>query len=75
MNSNYVIIGQNPKTKDFWFHERENNNGKPGKVICMGDGRGDLKGTVDWYVEKGFDPSKIIINGQPASDVFEKSVK
>jgi hypothetical protein len=50
-------------------------NGKPGKVDIMGDGKGDIKGTVKDYVEKGYNPDKIFIDGQPASDVFQKDGK
>lgn len=72
--NNYIIIGSNPygNSRDVYIHERENVDGKPGKIVTMGDARGDVKEIAKGYIEKGFDPSKIIINGQPAQDVFEK---
>lgn len=71
--SNFLFIGGgNPyRPGDFFVHERENNNGKPGRVITMCDGNGDLKEVAQSYIAQGFDPSRIIINGQPATDVFE----
>lgn len=73
MNGGYVIIGQDPKTLDFWYHERENNNGKPGAIQLMGDGKGDVRGMVNDYVHNGYDPEKIILNGQPITDVFTRT--
>lgn len=71
-----VICGGNPfRPGDFFIHERENNDGKPGKIVTMADGKGDLKEVAKNYIEKGFDPSKIIINGQPATDLFELETK
>lgn len=74
---NFLVIGGgNPyRPGDFFIHERENVDGKPGKIVTMADGRGDLKEVAQSYIEKGFDPSKIIINGQPASDLFETEAK
>lgn len=73
-NSGFIIIGQDPKTKDFFVHERENKNGQPGKINGkMIDGRGDVRPTINEYVKDGFDPKKIIINGQPVTDVFTKT--
>lgn len=69
---NYVIIGQNPKDGRFWIHERENKNNKPGKVVTFIDGKGDVKNTIKNYIEKGYNSNKIIYNGQPITDVFEK---
>ncbi|MBD5402562.1 hypothetical protein HDR58_07170 [bacterium] len=74
---NFLVIGGgNPyRPNDYFVHERENNDGKPGKIVTMADGRGDLKEVAQSYIEEGFDPSKIIINGQLASDVFELESK
>ena len=74
MNSNdFVIIGQDPFTKDFWYHHRANNDGKPGKVDLMGDGSGDVRPMINNYVNKGYAPERIIYNGQPVTDVFTKT--
>lgn len=72
--NNFIIIGgASPyRPNDVFIHERENVDGKPGKIVTMGDARGDVKEIAKDYIDKGFDPSKIIINGQPATDVFEK---
>ena len=72
-NTGFVFIGQHNYTDDFWAHEREDNNGKPGKVNKMIDGSGDVRPLVNDYVQKGYDPSKIILNGQPVTDVFTKT--
>ncbi len=74
---NYIIIGGSGsnKSNDVWIHERENNNGKPGKVLTMADAKGDVKEIAKTYIDKGFDPNKIIINGQPAKDVFNHETK
>ena len=72
MNSNFVIIGQNPLTKDFFYHVRENNENKPGKIKLMGDGKGDVSKLIESYVKRGYSPEHIIYNGQPVADVFQK---
>ena len=72
-NANFVVIGQDPSTKDFWLHEREDNNGKPGKIGLMADGKGDVRPTINAYVSKGYAPERIIYNGQPVTDVFTKT--
>ena len=72
-NYDFVIIGQDPNTKDFWYHQRENNDGKPGKINLMGDGKGDVRPMINTYVKDGYDPQKIIYNGQPVTDVFTKT--
>lgn len=76
-NGNFLIIaGANPNQPGpFFIHERENNNGQPGKIITMADGNGDVNEVAQSYIKDGFDPSKIIINGQPASDIFQKGDK
>lgn len=73
MNTNFVIIGQDPNSQDFFFHERADKDGQPGQIVKMGDGKGDITKTVKGLIEEGFDPSKIIINGQPATDLFQKT--
>ena len=72
--NNYIIIGSNGygKSSDVYIHERENVDGKPGKIVTMGDAKGDVKEIAQEYIKDGFDPRKIIINGQPAQDIFEK---
>ena len=72
-NTSFVIIGQDPKSNAFWIHERENKDGKPGKIGLMADGKGDVRPTINSYVSKGYDPSHIIYNGQPVTDVFIKT--
>ena len=72
-NVGYVMIGQDPRTKDFWIQEREDNNGMPGKVNLLADGMGDVRPSINGYVKKGYDPEKIIYNGQPVTDVFTKT--
>lgn len=76
-NGNFLIIaGATPNQPGpFFIHERENNNGQPGKIVTMADGNGDINEVAKSYIKDGFDPSKIIINGQPASDVFQKGDK
>ena len=71
--NNYIIIGSSSpyRPNEVYIHERINDNGKPGKIVTMADGRGNVKEIAKGYIEEGFDPSKIIINGQPAKDVFE----
>lgn len=71
-NNGFVIIGQDIATKEFWVHQRANQNGKPGNVELMADGNGDVRQTVNNYVKKGYDPQRIIYNGQPVTDVFTK---
>ena len=74
--SNYLIIGSESALGqgNYYIHEREvNKDGKPGKIVTFADGNGDVKEVAKTYVEKGFDPKKIVINGQPATDVFQKS--
>ena len=72
-NVGFVMIGQDAKTKTFWVHERENNDGKPGKVGLMADGSGDVRPTINAYVKNGYAPERIIYNGQPVTDVFTKT--
>ncbi len=75
-NNFLVIGGGNPyRPNDVFIHERENVDGKPGKIVTMGDARGDVNEIAQEYIEEGFDPKKIIINGQPASDVFQAKEK
>ena len=69
---NYLIVGNNGP-KDIYIHERANNNGKPGKILTFADAKGDANEIAKDYIERGFDPKKIIINGQLASDVFQKN--
>ncbi|MBQ2610935.1 hypothetical protein IJF81_00930 [bacterium] len=70
----FIIIGsENPyRPNEFFVHERTDDNGKPGKIVKMADGRGDVKEIAKEYIKEGFDPQKIIINGQPAEDIFVK---
>ena len=71
--SNFIIIGQDPVTKDFYYQQREDKDGIPGKINGpMGDGKGDVRGVVNSFVKEGFQPEKIIYNGQPITDVFTK---
>ncbi len=72
-NVGYVMIGQDPLTKDFWIQQREDNDGKPGKVNLFADGSGDVRPSINNYVRNGYDPEKIIYNGQPVTDVFTKT--
>ena len=60
---NYIIIGGSGsnRSNDVWIHERENNNGRPGKVLTMADAKGDVKEIAKTYIDRGFDPNKIII--------------
>ena len=73
--SNYLIVGSDPYgSGNYYIHEREcKENGQPGKIITMADGKGDVKQVVQEYIEEGFDPKKIVLNGQPVTDVFQKS--
>ena len=70
--NNYIIIGSGSQYRpnEVYVHERANDNGKPGKIVTMADGKGDVKEIAKQYIEQGFDPKKIIINGQPAEDIF-----
>lgn len=72
--NNYLVIGGGGASRpnDVFIHERENDNGKPGKIVTMADGKGDVKEIAKGYIEQGFNPEKIIINGQLATDVFQK---
>ena len=72
--NNYLILASDPSgSGNYFIHEREtHSNGPPGKVVAMGDGKADVRQVAQTYIEDGFDPNKIIINGQPASDVFQK---
>lgn len=72
-NVGFVVIGQDPKSKAFWIHEREDDNGKPGEIKCFVDGKGDVRPTVNAYVKEGIAPERIIYNGQPVTDVFTKT--
>lgn len=76
-SGNFLIIGSaGPYGKtDFFVQEREDNGGKPGKVLTFADGRGDVREVAQSYIKDGFDPKKIIINGQLASDMFEKTAE
>lgn len=58
--------------KGYYFHEFKNNDGKAGELVTMGDGFGDAKEAATQFIKDGFDPNKIKINGQLASDVFKK---
>ena len=73
--NNYLVIGSDPKgSGDYFIHERKTTvDGKPGEVVTLADGNGDVKKVAERYIEEGFNPDKIIINGQPATDVFQKS--
>ena len=73
--NNYLVIGSDPKgSGDYFIHERKTTvDGKPGEVVTLADGKGDVKKVAERYIEEGFNPDKIIINGQPATDVFQKS--
>ena len=74
--SNYLFIagGDSYRPGDFYVQEREcNADGTPGKVVTFADGNGEVEEVAKSYIKDGFDPKKIIINGQPATDVFEKS--
>ena len=74
MNNVFVMVGQDPKTKDFFYHERENNNGNPGKIRVMGDGKGDVRPLVNSYIKDGVPSENIFVNGQNVEDVFTKEV-
>ena len=70
--NNYLIIGS--AGNRYYIHEREcNKDGTPGKIQVMADGKGNVKEVAKNFIDKGFNADKIIINGQLASDVFEKS--
>lgn len=71
MNSGYVTIcSENPNGGNFFIHERDEH----GKMTKMLDGKcNDVQSVAQRYIEQGFDPSKIKINGQLASDVFQTS--
>lgn len=58
--------------KGFYFHEYRNENGKAAELVTMGDGIGDAKEAAEGFIKRGFDPDKIKINGQLASDIFKK---
>lgn len=68
-----VICGDGSQSGKFFIHERKDNAGTPGEIVTMADGRGDVKEVAQTYIKDGFDPKKVIINGQLASDVFEKN--
>lgn len=72
-NNGFVVIGQDPYSKDFWYHQRKCEEGKPCNIELMGDGSGDVRPLINSYVKKGYDPEKIIYNGQPVTDVFTKT--
>ena len=72
-NNGFVVIGQDPYSKDFWYHQHKCEEGKPCNVELMGDGNGDVRPLINSYVKKGYDPEKIIYNGQPVTDVFTKT--
>lgn len=76
-NGNFLIIAGAPPNQPgpFFIHEREDANGKPGKIVTMADGKGDINEVAKGYIKDGFDPAKIIINGQLASDVFQTQTK
>ena len=77
-SGNFLIIGgSGDRDQRVYIQERLNNNGQIGKVVTFADGKGDAKEIAERYIERGFDPNKVIINGQLASDVFqsENSVK
>ncbi len=74
--NNYLVIGSDTSqgSGNYYIHEREcNKDGTPGKIVTFADGKGAPKEVAQTYIEKGFDPKKIIINGQPSNDVFQKS--
>ncbi len=73
-NNGFIVIGQDLQTKNFWIQQRENVNEVPGKVNMFADGQGDIRPSINSYVEKGFAPERIIYNGQPVTDVFTKTV-
>ena len=73
MDNGYVSIG-NSGQSSWYVHEfSANKDGSPGKLTRMVDGTGDVNQVAKSYIERGFDPSKIKINGQLASDVFSKN--
>ncbi len=72
VSNGYVSIG-NSGQNSWYVHEfSANKDGSPGKLTKMIDGAGDINQVAKSYIDKGFDPSKIKINGQIASDVFNK---
>ena len=72
-NNGFVVIGQDPYSKDFWYHQHKCEEGKPCNIELMGDGNGDVRPLINNYVKKGYEPEKIIYNGQPVTDVFTKT--
>lgn len=73
--SNFYAINTIDKgngKKGFYFHEYRNDNGKAAELITTGDGFGDAKEAAESFIKQGFDPNKIKINGQLASDIFGK---
>ena len=73
--SNFYAINTIDKgngKKGFYFHEYRNDNGKAAELVTMGDGFGDAKEAAESFIKQGFDPNKIKINGQLASDIFGK---
>ncbi len=73
--SNFYAINTIDKgngQKGFYFHEYRNDNGKAAELVTMGDGFGDAKEAAKSFIDRGFDPDKIKINGQLASDIFGK---
>lgn len=73
--SNFYAINTIDKgngKKGFYFHEYRNDNGKAAELVTTGDGFGDAKEAAESFIKQGFDPNKIKINGQLASDIFGK---
>lgn len=74
--NNFVIIGSEKNVKSnlgdtkFFIQERKDEDGQPGKVEKLVDGKGSVNAIAESYIREGFDPSKIIINGEPATDVL-----
>lgn len=79
--NNFIIIGSEKNVKSnlgdtkFFVQERKDENGQPGKVEKFVDGKGSVNAIAESYIREGFDPSKIIINGEPATDVLHLNDK
>jgi hypothetical protein len=66
-------------TDDFdhsWYYQiRESTpDYKPGSVVRLSDGKGDVRELIDSLLKKGIQKDRILFNGSPLTDDYRKSL-
>lgn len=79
--NNFIVIMSEKNVKSnlndskVAIQERKDTDGKPGKVEKLMDGKGNVNAIAEGFIRDGFDPKKIIINGEPSTDVLHLNNK